>query len=92
MTKLDLLIPLDGTGFSRQILPTVKQLFKPDHYRVKLLHVATPPSPFNEQAIPSAIYADASLYVYPLTSPARIHPLDEDDNAIAYKKRIKRRT
>jgi len=43
MTRHKILIPLDGSAFSRQILPTINELFHPDVYELILLRVA--PSP-----------------------------------------------
>ena len=43
MTKLKVLIPLDGSDYSRQIIPHVKKLFKPDAHDLILLRVSEPP-------------------------------------------------
>ncbi len=38
------LIPLDGSAFSRQILPHVRLLLRPDEHELTLLRVAAPPA------------------------------------------------
>jgi nucleotide-binding universal stress UspA family protein len=43
MTLHKILIPLDGSAFSRQILPTINELFHPESYELILLRVAPPP-------------------------------------------------
>jgi nucleotide-binding universal stress UspA family protein len=39
-----ILIPLDGSAFSRQIIPTILELFPADNCRLTLLHVADEPT------------------------------------------------
>ena len=47
MTPFNVLITLDGSAASAQILPTVQQLFHADSARLTLLHVVDPPqSPY----------------------------------------------
>ncbi|HEX6290175.1 MAG TPA: universal stress protein [Herpetosiphonaceae bacterium] len=43
MQAYNCLIPLDGSAFSRQILPFVRRLLPPEHYTITLLRVAAPP-------------------------------------------------
>ena len=38
------LIPLDGSAFSRQSLPVIRRLLPPEHYALLLLHVADAPT------------------------------------------------
>jgi nucleotide-binding universal stress UspA family protein len=43
---LKALIPLDGSAFSRQVLPYACRLLSPEDYRVTLLHVAPVPEDY----------------------------------------------
>jgi len=42
--KKSVLIPLDGSPFSRQIVPHIRQVLDPEAYRLVLLQVAEPPA------------------------------------------------
>ncbi len=42
--KKKILVPLDGSDFSRKILPYLRNFFSPEDYDVYLLRVAKPPS------------------------------------------------
>jgi len=44
MSKQKILVPLDGSDFSRRILPQIRQFFVADHVQLHLLHVAESPS------------------------------------------------
>jgi nucleotide-binding universal stress UspA family protein len=46
MTSYKALIPLDGSAFSRQVLPYACRLLDPEHYSLILLHVAPPPEDY----------------------------------------------
>lgn len=43
MTKHKALLPLDGSGFSREVLPHIRRLLQPDAYDLVLLRVLPPP-------------------------------------------------
>lgn len=59
-----LLVPLDGTDFSRKILDQVRTLFAPDRFRVALLHVAQRPTYYQLPYQPGAVGPDYTLYAY----------------------------
>ena len=42
MTRRTILVPLDGSAFSRQVLPCIRRLFDPTQYELMLLRVAAP--------------------------------------------------
>lgn len=43
MQRSSVLVPLDGSAFSQQILPSITQLFPPDKYQLILLRVVEEP-------------------------------------------------
>ncbi len=43
MSSLSVLIPLDGSEFSRSVLPNIIHLFNPEHYQLTLLRVGIMP-------------------------------------------------
>lgn len=45
MSAYNVLIPLDGSSFSRQILPVVRRLLSPQRSTLTLLRVTAPPEP-----------------------------------------------
>jgi nucleotide-binding universal stress UspA family protein len=66
--KKSVLIPLDGSPFSRQIMPHIRHVLDPETYRLTLLQVAepsagmlgVPPSPFSSNwPLPVHAYATA---------------------------------
>lgn len=59
-----LLVPLDGTAFSRKILDQVRELFTPDRFRIALLHVADPPAGLSPPYHPATVGTDYTLYAY----------------------------
>lgn len=61
---LKVLVPLDGSAFSRQILPYLRHLFPPEGFSIELLHVAQPPLPADALAYPMAVGGDFSFYTY----------------------------
>lgn len=75
MKRLKLLIPLDGSDFSRQIIASVRQLFDPAGVDVHLFHVAEPPVARHEAAYrPALLGHDATLYPYGLGTVGGIDP------------------
>lgn len=76
MPNRTLLVPLDGSEFSRQVLPEIQRLFPADRYDVEILHVATPPTGFPEPLAETATYADEALYVWPAPTPTP-HPIHD---------------
>lgn len=72
-----LLVPLDGTEFSRAILAQVRELFAPDRFRIALLHVADPPGGGAGPYRPAAVGPDYTLYAYEHTGGG----IDEADRA-----------
>ena len=65
-----LLVPLDGTEFSRKILDQVRTLFAPDRFQIALLHVAEPPAGLSPPYHPAAVGPDYTLYAYDLRGRA----------------------
>ena len=66
--KKNVLIPLDGSPFSRQIVPYIRHVLDPEAYRLVLLQVAEPPvgmlgmppAPFSSNwSLPLHAYATA---------------------------------
>lgn len=93
---LQLLIPLDGTEFSRQILPHIRRLFAPSHYHIHLLHVAEPPRPnYDPLAHPAVLGANSTFYAFTVEdgmeraqSEARQHPMYTHDELEGYREAL----
>lgn len=64
MVTTKLLIPLDGSAFSHQILPHLRHLFPPETCTVRLLHVAQPPVSADALAYPMSVGTDYAFYTY----------------------------
>lgn len=62
-----LLVPLDGTEFSRSILTQVRELFAPDRFRIAILHVAGLPTGAAGPYRPAAVGPNYTLYAYDQT-------------------------
>lgn len=79
MSKLQLLIPLDGSDFSRQILPAINRLFSAEHYAVNLLHVAELPESYAYDMSPARVSATYSYYTFGHDKNASInqHPISD---------------
>src|SRR5690625_324069 len=79
--KYQLLIPLDGTAFSRRIEPAVEKIFSPQKWQVHLLHVARVPVEYPLPAYgPGLVGADYRLYLYAYDMPgSQLHPLYDDE-------------
>ena len=79
--KHKLLIPLDGTAFSRRIEPAVQKIFATQDWRVHLLHVARVPVEYPLPAYgPGLVGADYRVYLYAYDMPgSQLHPLYDDD-------------
>ena len=60
--KKSVLIPLDGSPFSRQIVPYIRHVLDPEAYRLVLLQVAEPPA--GMLGVPSQPFA--SIWPLPL--------------------------
>ncbi|MEM8532079.1 MAG: universal stress protein [Chloroflexota bacterium] len=70
MSKQKVLVPLDGSEFSRQILPYVRRLFRPDENALFLLRVAQPQH-HSVGVVPKTLSAVSSIMsqaVGPMTS------------------------
>ena len=65
-----LLVPLDGTAFSRQIIDQVRELFSPDRFQIALLHVAQPPASYSPPYQPGIVGPDYTLYAYDVQRPS----------------------
>ena len=81
MTKLNLLVPLDGTAFSRQIRPEVVRLFPADRFDLHLLHISRLPlSVSDAMHQPALVGPDATLYAYGMGQVgSELHPLYDED-------------
>ncbi|MBX3010327.1 MAG: universal stress protein [Caldilineaceae bacterium] len=74
MSKRTVLIPLDGSDFSRQILPVVQQYLQPEKVSLILFQVAIP----NLVTVESNVYASAMEdQVWTGAYAARTHRLDQ---------------
>lgn len=93
MATHTMLIPLDGSAFSRQILPVVRRMIRPDQYTVALLRVAEEPMavlaeppqyvPVDHSLLPlprSAVDADRVAHpIYQSQSEAAVRAALEDE-------------
>lgn len=84
---LNILVPLDGGEFSRQILPYLRRLFPPETCTVQLLHVALPPLPAEALSYPMAVGGDFSFYTYRGLGQASDspHPIYEDEDLKSFR-------
>lgn len=87
MAKLTLLLPLDNTGFSARILPIARKLFPPEHYAVKLLHIANTSAPFSAPlAQPAMVGVDYGFYMY--NEPSLMHPIQDEEELGEFRARL----
>ena len=87
MAKLTLLLPLDNTGFSAQILPTVRKLFPPEHYRVRLLHIANTAADMTGPLVqPAMVGVDYGFYMY--NEPNLIHPIHDEEELTEFREQL----
>jgi nucleotide-binding universal stress UspA family protein len=89
--KLKLLVPLDGTAFSRQIRPEVVRLFPPDRFALHLLHIARlPVSVSDAMHQPALVGPDATLYAYGMGNVgSELHPLYDEDELEDYRESLR---
>jgi nucleotide-binding universal stress UspA family protein len=92
MGKLKLLVPMDGTEFSRRIEPQVRKLFPADHWELRLLHVArVPVDPATVAYEPAAVGPDYRLYMYGYELPgADLHPMYSEDRLEDFRQALER--
>ena len=91
--KLQLLLPLDRTEFSRQVLIQVRRLFSPDFYTIRLLHVAQPPAGFSDAlSQPALVGGDYTFYSYGTDqNSVRVrHPIYDSNNWEGFRKGLER--
>ena len=91
--KLHLLLPLDKTEFSHQILAQVRRLFRPDLYTVRLLHVVKPPVGFSDTLLqPASVGNDYTFYSYGTDQNAARarHPIYDSNNWEGFRKGLER--
>jgi nucleotide-binding universal stress UspA family protein len=82
MSKERLLIPLDGSEFSQQILPWVRRCFKPSDVALLLLqavppHSAAPEGLPGREAVASGFVHDADRYRQHMTDAERYYQAQE---------------
>lgn len=70
MTRHKILIPLDGSEFSEQILPTIRNFFDPEECELILLRVAPPPHGI--EVTPPPVLTAA--WPYTMHPPQRVEP------------------
>ena len=70
--KKSVLIPLDGSPFSRQIVPYIRHVLDPEAYRLVLLQVAEPSA--GMLGVPAAPFP--SIWPLPLQSYASTHDVE----------------
>ena len=90
MTKLQLLVPMDGTEFSRTIEPQISKLFSPDAWALRLLHVArVPVDPGTAAYDPATVGPDYRLYMYGYEMPgATLHPMYDEERLEEFRKML----
>lgn len=87
MAKLTLLLPLDNTGFSSQILPTVRKLFPPEHYRARLLHIANTAAEMTGPLVqPAMVGMDYGFYMY--NEPNIMHPIHDEEELLEFREQL----
>ena len=91
MTKLNLLVPLDGTAFSRKIRPEVARLFPADRFDLHLLHISRLPlSVSDAMHQPALVGPDATLYAYGMGQVgSELHPLYDEDELEEFRESLK---
>lgn len=91
MDKLKLLVPLDGTAFSRQIRPEVVRLFPPDRFDLHLLHISRLPVSVSDAIHqPALVGPDATLYAYGMGNVgSELHPLYDEDELEDYRESLR---
>jgi nucleotide-binding universal stress UspA family protein len=93
MSKLQLLVPMDGTEFSRRIEPQVHKLFPSDRWLLRLLHVARVPVDPGAAAAyqPATVGPDYRLYMYGYELPgADLHPMYDEDRLEDFRQALER--
>jgi nucleotide-binding universal stress UspA family protein len=87
MPKQNILIPLDGSAFSRQILPYVQKFFNPGDVKLTLLRVGKEPAGMvGAPARPAAIESGVEMYPSSQDAAHATHPIyasQEVESAIA---------
>ena len=86
MAKLTLLVPLDNTGFSRQIAPLLGKLFDPSRYALKLLHIANTAALSGPLASPALVGMDYGFYLY--NDPSLAHPIYDEKELQEFRERL----
>ena len=83
MKTKKVLVPLDDTTFSLQVLPYVTELFDPEHSEIFLLHVEKPPNAVtvDEQVVVYADQATASMKAEGLRT---LHPYVRSLEALGF--------
>lgn len=87
MDKLKVLVPLDGTAFSRRIRPEVARLLPADRFDLHLLHIARLPVRVSHAMHqPALVGPDATLYAYGMGNVgSELHPLYDEDQLEDYR-------
>lgn len=76
MSTHKILIPLDGSEFSRQILPQVRRFLGPDDYELILFRVAPPPQGLvNRPTQPAAVEWPVPMYASHRDAELAKHPI-----------------
>ncbi len=87
MKTVKLLVPLDGSAFSRQVLPHLRRFFSPRTCALQLLHVAQPPVPAEALTYPMTVGSDYAFYTYgdAAGSPASRHPIYDSEELESFR-------
>ncbi len=90
MVTTKLLVPLDGSAFSRQILPHLRRLFPPEACALLLLHVAQPPVSADALAYPMSVGSDYAFYTYGGVAGAAAsrHPIYDSEELQDFRRRL----
>lgn len=90
MVTTKLLVPLDGSAFSRQIAPHLRRLFSPEACALQLLHVAQPPVSADALAYPMSVGTDYAFYTYGVVAgeAASRHPIYDSEELGSFRRTL----
>lgn len=88
MVTTKLLVPLDGSTFSRQILPHLRRLFPPEACALQLLHVAQPPVSADALAYPMSVGTDYAFYTYGGVQGDSRHPIYDSEELGSFRRTL----
>ncbi len=78
MTALEVLIPLDGSALSKQVIPYVMRILKPKYHNLTLLRVAVPPKAFTPPLSPVLVVDGMASSTTPRGTVSETVPVYDD--------------